>query len=107
MDAAFVKLVDDDGVEIGKERILLEPGGQDAFGRDQEPCRLLKPALEAHVPADLAADRPSALDGDPVRDRSGRDAPRLEENDRTILDERRRHSRRFSGSGLSSHDDCA
>ena len=107
MDTALVKLVDDDGVEIGEERILLEPGGQDAFGRDQEPCRLLKPALEADVPTDLAADRPPAFEGDPMRDRTGRDAPRLEQNDRAILDERRRHSRRFSGSGLSSHDDSA
>ena len=107
MDAALVKLVEDDGAEIGEERILLEPGGQDAFGRDQQPCRLPKPALEADVPADLAADRPPAFDGDPARDRAGRDAPRLEEKDRAILDERRRHSRRLAGSGLGRHDDSA
>ena len=37
-------------------------------------------ALEADLPADLAADRPAALVGDALRDRARGDAPRLQQD---------------------------
>ena len=51
--------------ELGQQRIGLQPCGQDAFGDDEQPRLGAEAALEAHLPADLAADRPAALVGDP------------------------------------------
>ncbi len=67
----------------------------------------LKAPLEPDVPTDFAANRPPAFEGNPMRDGSSRDASWLEEDDGTLLDERRRDSRSFSGSGLSGHDGSA
>ena len=93
MDAALVELVEDDRPKVGEERILLQPGRQDAFGRQQHPGVRTELLLEADVPADLAAERPAAFDGNPPRDRPRRDAPRLQHDDRTVRGERRRHPR--------------
>ena len=60
--------------------------------------------LEADLPAELAADRPAALVGDPRRDRSRRDAPRLQQDHRSVVEQRRRHAGRLAGAGLRGDD---
>ena len=84
VDAALVKLVEDDGAEVGEQRIALQPRGQDAFGDDEQPRVGAEAALEADLPADLAAERPAALVGDPRGDRARGDAPRLQQDDGTV-----------------------
>ena len=73
--------------KAGQQRIGLQARGQDAFGDDEQPGRGAEAAVEADLPADLAAERPAALVGDPRRDRARRDAPRLQQDD---ADRRRR-----------------
>ena len=65
MDAALVELVEHDVRKSADERILLQPRRQDAFGRHEQARVLCESRLEPDVPADLAADRPAALVGDP------------------------------------------
>ena len=107
MKAPLVELVDDDGAEIGEQRILLEARGQNALGRHQQSRRRVKAALEPDMPAHFAADRPPTLERDPLRDRPRRDAARLEQDDRPVIDERRRHSGRLSRAWLRRDDDRA
>ena len=104
MNAALVKLVEDDGREIGEERIGLQPRGQDALGDDEQPGVGAEPAVEAHLPADLAAERPAALVGDARGDRTGGHAARLQQDDRAVGDERGRDARRLAGAGRRGDD---
>ena len=67
--------------EVAQQRILLQARGQDAFGDDEQPRVGGELALEADVPADLAAERPAALVGDAPRHRSRRHPPRLQQHD--------------------------
>jgi hypothetical protein len=91
----LVKLVENDGPKVREERIGVEPGGEDAL-RGHEEVRLLRVlALEAHLPAHLAADLPRALLGDPAGDRAGGDPPRLEQEHRPVADEGGRNARRL------------
>ena len=83
MHAALVELVEDDRSEIREQRILLQARRQHALGRDEQTRRGAEPALEADLPADLAADRPAALVGDARGDRARGDAPRLQQNERS------------------------
>ena len=96
VDAALVELVEDDRPKAGEERILLQPGRQDAFGGQQHPGVRTELPLEADVPADFAAERPAALVGDAARDRPRRDASRLQHDDRAVRGERGRHARRLA-----------
>jgi len=61
VQAALVKLVHDDGPEVGEQRILLEPRGQDALCHDEQAGVWAEPALESDLPSNLAADRPALL----------------------------------------------
>ena len=97
VDASLVKLVEHDGAKVGKQRIALQPRGQDAFGSDEEPCIGAEAAFETHVPADLASNRPAALGRDVLGDGAGGHTPRLENDDRTVWNEGGRYSRRFAG----------
>ena len=63
-----------------------------------------EPALEPHVPADLASERPALLVGDPPRHRARRDAPRLQHDHRPVGRQRRRHPRRLSGARRGRQD---
>ena len=58
VDAALVKLVEDDGAESREQRILLETRGENAFGRDEQAGVGAEAPLEPDLPADLATDRP-------------------------------------------------
>ena len=104
VDAALVKLVEDDGAEVGEQRIALQPRGQDAFGHDEQPRVGGEAALEADLPADLAAERPAAFVGDARGDRARGDAARLQQDDRTVGRERRRNTRRLAGAGRGGDD---
>ena len=95
--ASLVKFIDDDRGDVAQQRILLEVGGQDAFGDDEEARVRGELPLETDVPADFAADGPAALVGDAPRHRSRRDAPRLQQQHAPAIDERRRHSRGLAG----------
>ena len=100
VDAALVELVEDDGPEAGEQRVLLQPGGQDAFGREQHPCVRTELPLEADVPADFAAQRPAAFGRDTPRDRPRRHAARLQHDDRTVRGQRRRDARGLARPGV-------
>ena len=97
VDAALVKLVEDDGRESGEQRVGLQARGQDPFGDDEDARLRAESALEAHLPADLAAERPPVLVGDARRNRARGDASGLQQDDRAVPHERRRHARRLSG----------
>ena len=102
--AALVKLVEDDRAEAGEERIGLQARGQHAFGDDEQLRVRGEAALEANLPADLAAEGPAAFAGDPRRDGARGDTPRLQEDDRAVRHQRRRHARRLSGAGRGGDD---
>ena len=78
---ALVKFVENDGAEVGEQRIVLQPRRQHAFGHDQQPRVGAEAALETDLPADLAAERPAALGGDARGDRARGDAAWLQQDD--------------------------
>ncbi len=104
VNAALVELVDDDGPERGEQGILLQPGGEDAFGRDQQPGLGGEPPVETDVPPHLSAHGPALLDGDASCDGPRRHPPWLQQEDRTVGGERRRYSRRLARPGGGSDD---
>ena len=59
-----MKFVDDDGVDVTEERIVLQVRREDAFGDHEQPRLAREAPLEPDMPADLAADRPAAFFGD-------------------------------------------
>ena len=84
VNAPLVKLVDDDRAERREQRILLQPRRQDALGGDEQPRVGRELAVEAHVPADFAAERPPCSLRDAPGDRARRNAPRLQQQHRTV-----------------------
>ncbi len=100
----LVELVEDDRAEVGRERILLEAGGQDALGRDEQTGLRSELPIESHLPADLVARRPSLLVGDARGNRAGRDAARLQQQHGAVGRQRRRHARRLAGARQGGHD---
>ena len=91
--AALVKLVDHDGSESREQRVALQARAQHAFGRDQEAGVAGEAALEPDLPSDLEADRPAALVRNPARDGSRRHPPRLQKDERPVVNKRRRNAR--------------
>ena len=63
-----------------------------------------EPAVEAHLPSDLAADRPAALFGNSRGDRAGGHPAGLKQNDPAVCDERGRDARCFAGAGRGGDD---
>ena len=104
---ALVELVQDDGLEAGEQRIALQARGEDALGRDQQAGARREAALETHLPAHLLTERPALLLGDPPRQRARRDPPRLEEEERAVAGQDRRHARRLARSRRRDHDQRA
>ncbi|PYR61884.1 MAG: hypothetical protein DMF85_01080 [Acidobacteria bacterium] len=107
MDAALVEFVEHDRAEGGEQRILLEPRGEDAFRREEHAGAGGEPALEAHLPADLIADRPALFACDPPRDRARRKPPRLQHDDGAVRRQDRRHTRRLSRARCGRDNDGA
>jgi hypothetical protein len=105
VNAALVKFVEDDRTELRQQRVALQPRGQHPFGDDQEARARGEAALEADLPADLTSDRPAALVGHPLRHRSSRDPSGLQQDDRPIVDQRRRNPGRLADARLRRDDD--
>ena len=87
MNASLVKLVEDDRGEIRQERILLEPRRQDPFGDDEQPRVAGGSLLESDVPAHFTPERPFPLFRNTPRNRARGHAARLQQNERTRVDQ--------------------
>ena len=100
--AALVNLVEEHGADAVEKRIALQALDEDALGDEEDAGVAGEVALEADLPADLAAQRPALLVGDPARRGPGGDPARLEDEDLPAAGdprrrERRRHPRRLAG----------
>ncbi len=107
VDAALVELVEDDGTERRQQRILLQPRGQDAFSGEEDAGLWTELTLEANVPSDLAANRPTALVSDAARQTARRDPSRLQHDHRAVVGNRRRHAGRLTRRRRRRHDSRA
>src|SRR5574337_1163005 len=77
VQAALVRLVDDQRVVGTQERIALRLGEQDAVGHELDRSPALQPVLEAHLVADHLAERRAQFLRDALGDRTRGDAPLL------------------------------
>jgi hypothetical protein len=77
VEAALVRLVDDDRVVGAQQRVALGLGEQDAVGHQLDAGAGGEPVLEAHLVADDLAERRLQLLGDPPGDARGGDPARL------------------------------
>ena len=93
--------------EVREQRVLLQSCRQDAFRHDEQARISGEPALEADLPADLAPERPPALVGNPCRDRPRRHASRLQQDQRSRIEQRRGHTCRLAGAGCRREHDRA
>ncbi len=89
VNAALVELVEHDRAKAREQRILLQACRQDSFGGNQQGRAGGEAAFEANVPADLQPSGPALLVGDTAGNRARRDATRLQQDDRTVGDQRR------------------
>ena len=77
VEAALVRLVDDDRVVAAQVAIALQLGEQDAVGHQLDPAALRRPVGEPHLVADQVAELGAELVGDPLGHGPGRDPARL------------------------------
>jgi hypothetical protein len=84
-----------------------EAGSQDAFCRDEEACVVAEAPLEADLPADLTLDRPPPLSRDSPGDRTGRGPARLQQQQWSGIEKRRRDSRRLPRTSLRDEHERA
>jgi len=77
VEAALVRLVDDEGVVFVEQPILLDLREQDAVGHQLDRGLRADPVVEAHLVADQPAGCPAELLRNPIRQGACRDAPRL------------------------------
>ena len=109
VEAALVRLVDDDRV-VGEERaVAARLGEQDAVGHELHPRARRGAVGEADLVADGAAERHRHFLGDPRRHRARGEAPRLRVPDQPALaaaggDADLRELRRLARAGLAAHD---
>ena len=80
-ETAFVNLVEQHRADAVEKWIALQALDEDALRDEENPRVAGEVALEADLPADLAAERPTLLLGDPARRSPGRDPPRFEDED--------------------------
>ena len=110
VEAALVRLVDDDRVVLAEFRIALDLREQDAVGDHAQPG--LRRALvgEPHLIADLVAQAHAHFAGDAFGDRACGDAPRLRVHDLLAvraaaeLQQDLRQLRGLARAGLTGHD---
>ncbi len=108
VEAALVRLVDDDRVVAEQHAVTLDLGQQDAVGHHLDQGALARFVGEAHLVADGV--RGGELLGDPVGHRAGGDPPRLgvadcAEHATTKLETDLRDLGGLAGSGLAGDDD--
>ncbi len=77
VEAAFVRLVDDERVVLTQIPIALHLRQQDAVGHDAHTGLLRRLVDEAHLIADRLTERRLEFFGEPLGDRTRRDASRL------------------------------
>jgi len=77
VQAAFVGLVDDEGVVSAQQRVALGLGEQDAVGHQLDAGAGLQPVLEAHLVAHHLAQRALQFVGNALGHAASGDAPRL------------------------------
>ena len=76
-EAAFVRLVDDEGVVAQQVAVAGDLGEQDAVGHELDQGRVGRVVGEAHLVAHRAAELDTELLGDALGHRAGGDPPRL------------------------------
>ena len=104
VDASFVEFVEHHRTDRRQQRVLMQHRCQHPFGRDRQPRLGRHPAVEPHMPADLAPHRPPTLLCDAPRDGSGGHPAGLQHKDRAILDQRGRHTCGFARAWRGNHD---
>ena len=107
VNASLVELVDDDRPEVGGKRIALHACRQHTFSHDQQKRRPAVAPIETNLPADLAAERLAALLRYAVRNRTCRHTPGMQQHNRPIVCERRRHTSGLSSARLRGDDEGA
>ena len=112
VQAPLVELVEHDRADALQRRVGQQLPGQDPLGRHPEPGPRPDLPLEADEVADLLAERPAPLVGDPGRGRPRRDPTGLEDDDRRMLapeharlEQGRRHPGRLAGARLGDEDE--
>ncbi len=110
VEAALVRLVDDDRVVGGQVAIGLRFGEQDAVGHQLDRRARLRAVGESHLVADHLAGRRGKLLRDPARDGRGGDAARLRVADEPGLPTAKfeadlRQLRGLARAGLAADDD--
>ena len=84
IEAAFVRLVDDDDLVVAQQFVTRELGQQDAVGHHLHPGGVGDLRGEPHLVADRAAELFIEFVGDALGHGSGRDAPRLRVADESV-----------------------
>jgi hypothetical protein len=107
VEAALVRLVDDDRVVLGEGPVPVDLVQQDAVGHQLDACLGGHPVREPHLVAHQAADLGAELLGDALGDGAGGDAPGLGVADAgvTELEQDLRQLGRLAGSGRARDDD--
>ena len=110
VQAALVRLVDDDAVVLAQLAVALGLGEQDAVGHQLDRGALADLLVEAHLVADAVAELGAELLGDARRDRARGDAPRLGVADARArrdprLEQDLRQLRGLARAGLAADDD--
>ena len=85
VQVALVKLVEDDGTDVFQKGIGQQLPGQNAFGQESQRRLPRQPSFEANLETDFLAECPPLFLGDSRGAGPGRDAPRLEHDDRRIF----------------------
>ncbi len=107
VQAALVRLVDDDRVVAAQQPVVLDLGQQQPVGQDAHPRVARRAVVEAHRVADLTPERHVHLERDPLGHGPRRDPPRLRMSDRGAaqLDAELRELRRLPRPRLARDDD--
>ena len=98
VDAALVKLIDDQRGDAAQQGIILQVGRENAFSDHQQPGVSTGLLLEADVPSHLLSQRPATLVGDATRHGPSGDPARLQQQHASPVHQRGRHPRRLAGS---------
>ena len=77
VEAALVRLIDDEGVVTTELRITLQFGEEDAVGHETDASRIGDTVVETDTEPDLSAKLDTELGGDSRSDRPRRHSPRL------------------------------